>query len=134
MAELGRGIGERELDHAAALSAARERALALRAEVARAVGRFNASAVEAGASQMDVRVSDVRPDDKHLRSFQFELLRGRHRAIVTVKSRAEVTLVGPFHQGKVEGPCRSFPLAGSDEFDPALADFLAAFVEDAATP
>ena len=40
---------------------------------------------------------------------EFELVRGRHCAIVTAKSRGEVTLVGPFHKGKNEGPCRSLP-------------------------
>jgi hypothetical protein len=69
-----------------------------------------------------------------VRSYQFELSRGRHRAIVTVKSRGEVTLVGPFRAGKTEGPCRSFPLASSQEFEEALARFLVSFVEDAATP
>ena len=60
--------------------------------------------------------------------------RGRHRAIVTVKSRGEVTLVGPFQSGKTEGPCRSFPLAASSEFDAALESFVCSFIEDAATP
>jgi len=69
-----------------------------------------------------------------MRAYEFELARGRHRAIVTVKSRGEVTLVGPFRAGKTEGPCRSFPLAPSDEFEEALATFLVAFVEDATTP
>lgn len=134
LVETGRRIGEREAEHAAALGAARVRVDELQARVAAAIDGFNAAAVSAGASQMEVSVSDVRPDDKHLRSFEFEIYRGRYRAIVTVKSRAEVTLVGPFRAGKVEGPCRSFPLEQSEEFDAALADFLGALVEDAATP
>jgi hypothetical protein len=132
--QLGVEIGQREAPHAVALDAARLRAESLQASVAGAISRFNDAVAEQGARQMRVTVSPVRPDDKHLRSFEFELFRGRHRAIVTVKSRAEVTLVGPFRTGKAEGPCRSFPLAPSAEFDQALCEFLASFVEDAATP
>ena len=76
----------------------------------------------------------MRTADKHLRSWQFDLRRGRHCAVVTVKSRGEITLVGPFRQGKPEGPCRSFPLDAAEEVEHAMGDFLAAFVEDAATP
>lgn len=132
--ELGRSLGEREAPHAEGLEQARGRAEKLRGDVAGAIERFHAAAEKAGAPHLEIEVSRVRVDDKHLRSFEFELQRGCHRAIVTVKSRAEVTLVGPFRVGKVEGPCRSFPLAPTGEFDGALADFLAAFVEDAATP
>jgi hypothetical protein len=53
---------------------------------------------------------------------------------VTVKARGEVTLVGPFHAGKVEGPCRSFPIGSDAEIETALADFLERFLEEAATP
>jgi hypothetical protein len=49
----------------------------------------------------------VRTDDKHLRSVEFELSRGRYRAIVTAKSRGDVTFVGPFRTGKTEGPARA---------------------------
>jgi len=65
---------------------------------------------------------------------EFELRRGRHRAIVTAKSRGEVTLVGPFRAGKVEGPCKSFPLEAQEELHLALGEFLEQFVEEAATP
>ena len=40
---------------------------------------------------------------------QFDLRRGRHAAIVTVKSRGDVTLVGPFRAGKVEKDSEAFP-------------------------
>ena len=132
--DLGRELGEREAEYAEGLADARTRAEELQAQVADAIGRFHAAASKAGASHLAPDVSPVRADDKHVRSCEFELVRGRHRAIVTVKGRGEVTLVGPFRAGKTEGPCRSFPLAPSDEFESALADFLAAFVEDAATP
>ncbi len=131
---LGRELGEREASHAEGRAEAHARAEALREQVADALSRFHAAAAKAGADFLSPQVSDVRVDDKHVRSYQLELSRGRHRAIITVKSRGEVTLVGPFRVGKTEGPCRSFPLPGSDEFEDALSVFLVAFVEDAATP
>ncbi len=132
--ELGRLLGKREARHTQALDQARARAEELRAEVARALAGFLAAARATGAPHMDSEVSAVRLDDKHLHAFQFELCRGHHRAIVTVKSRAEVTLVGPFRVGKAEGPCRSFPLEHSNEFADSLADFVSAFVEQASSP
>jgi hypothetical protein len=132
--KLGRELGEREAAHAEALEEARLRTEELRDQVAAALGRFHSAARKAGAPQLEPEISAVRIDDKHVRSYQFSLGRGRHRAIVTVKSRGEVTLVGPFRSGKTEGPCRSFPLAASEEFEDGLASFVEAFVEDAATP
>lgn len=132
--ELGRKLGEREAAHAAPLELARQRAEELRVEIADALARFRLAASRAGASQLEPGVSSVRVDDKHVRAFEIELSRGRHRAIVTVKSRGEVTLVGPFRAGKTEGPCRSFPLEASDEFEHALQDFVSSFVEEASTP
>jgi hypothetical protein len=131
---LGRELGERESSFAENLGRARGRADELRAEVADALVRFHAAAEKAGAPHLVIDVSPVRVDDKHVRSCEFELSRGRHRAVVTVKSRGEVTLVCPFRAGKAEGPCRSFPLAASPEFESAFEAFLAAFIEDAATP
>ena len=132
--ELGRQLGEREARHADALAQARARAEELRGAVAGALARFLDAAHKSGAPHIQIDVSGVRLDDKHLHAFEFELGRGQHRAIVTVKSRAEVTLVGPFRTGKVEGPCRSFPLEHSDEFADSLADFMSAFVDQAASP
>ena len=51
-----------------------------------------------------------------------------------MKSRGEVTLVGPFRQGKDEGPCKTFPLGATPEIEAALGDFLAAFLQEAAAP
>ena len=130
----GRALGEREATHSDGLAEAWDRAVALREQVAGALERFRIGADKAGAGHLAPEASEVRVDDKHVRSVQFELSRGRHRAIVTVKSRGEVTLVGPFRAGKSEGPCRSFPLAPSDEFEEALGTFLVSFVEDASTP
>lgn len=131
---LGREFGEREASFAPALQEARTRAEELRADVSEALARFHGAAEKAGAGHLSFDVSPVRLDDKHVRACEFELSRGRHRAVVTVKSRGEVTLVGPFRAGKPEGPCRSFPLSPSDEFSTAFEGFLASFVEDAATP
>ncbi len=53
---------------------------------------------------------------------------------MVAKTRGEITLVGPFQIGKTEGPCKSLPFDAQPEMDAALADFLTAFVEQAATP
>jgi hypothetical protein len=130
--ELGRELAARESEHAGALEAARSQAASLRAEVARAIEGWHEAV--AGAPQLAVRVGEVRPDDKHIRAVEFDLTRGRHRAIVTVKARGDVTLVGPFHVGKTEGPCKSFPFGAEDEIRKALGDFLERFLDEAATP
>ena len=106
----------------------------LRARVSDALGRFHQAAAAAGAPQLEPVVSDTRADDKHLRAVQFDVARGRYRAIVTVKARGEVTLVGPFRAGKDEGPCRTFPIDSESEIEGALASFLERFLEEAATP
>jgi hypothetical protein len=132
--ELGRELATREAEHKSALDEARRKAVSLRAEVAEALEGWREAVTTAGASQLAVTVGEVRPDDKHVRAVEFDLTRGRHRAIITVKARGDVTLVGPFHAGKVEGPCKSFPFAAEDEIRNALGDFLTRFLTDAATP
>jgi len=131
---LGTVLGEREAAHRDGLKTARGCAQQLRSEVAAALERFHAAAASAGAPHLRVELGEVRADDKHLRSIEFDLQRGRYRAIVTAKARGEVTLVGPFRVGKVEGPCLSFPFEASEELRAALGDFLERFVEEAATP
>jgi hypothetical protein len=131
---LGREIGEREAEHGAGLARARKCVEALRGEVAAALDDFHREAAAAGAPHLHVELSPVRIDDKHLRSVEFELWRGRYRAIVTAKSRGDVTFVGPFRSGKVEGPCKSFPIDARDEVSGALVSFLESFLEEAATP
>ena len=131
---LGREIGEREAEHGAGLERARKCVEALRDEVAAALDAFHREAAAAGAPHLRVELSPVRIDDKHLRSVEFELWRGRYRAIVTAKSRGDVTFVGPFRSGKVEGPCKSFPIDARDEVSGALESFLESFLEEAATP
>lgn len=132
--ELGRELAARESEHASALEAARTQAASLRAAVALALEGWHEAVAAAGAPQLAVRIGEVRPDDKHIRAVEFDLVRGRHRAIVTVKARGDVTLVGPFHAGKTEGPCKSFPFGAEDEIRKALGDFLERFLTDAATP
>ena len=131
---LGRSLGEREAAHSEALQRARDCAAGLRDHIATALDRFHAASEKAGASHLRVEIGEIRIDDKHLRAVEFDMRRGRHRAIVTAKSRGEVTLVGPFRVGKVEGPCKSFPFEAQDELDRALGEFLEQFVEEAATP
>jgi hypothetical protein len=130
--QLGRELATREREHAGALEEARRKAQQVRAEVAAALEGWHEAV--AGAPQLAVRIGEVRPDDKHIRAVEFDLVRGRHRAIVTVKARGDVTLVGPFHAGKTEGPCKSFPFGADDEIRKALGDFLERFLTDAATP
>lgn len=134
LAALGRSLGEREADHRGQLDAARSCAESLHADVALALSRFHAAAAEAGAPHLQIELSEVRLDDKHLRAVEFDLVRGRHKAIIVAKSRGELTLVGPFHEGKAEGPCHSFPSDARPEIEQALASFLERFLKEAATP
>lgn len=131
---LGREVGAREAPHADDLERARAVAESLHRLVSGAVGRFNQAVKDSGAAHVELAVGTVHTDDKHLRAVEFDLSRGRHRAIVTVKSRGDVTLVGPFHRGKTEGPCRTFPMDAREEIEAALAGFLARFVEEATSP
>ncbi len=134
LARLGKALGEREAEHRDAIAEAWRHAQSLRVEVAAALDAFAAAAAHAGAPQLAIRLGDTRTDDKHLRSVEFDLARGRHRAVVTVKSRGDVTLVGPFHAGKTEGPCKTFPYGAADEIAAALGDFLEKFLAEAANP
>jgi hypothetical protein len=128
---LGHTLRDREAEHADGLAGARECVARVHAAVAKAIADFNAAA---GLPQLVVELGEIRTDDKHVRAVEFDLVRGRQRAIVTAKSRGEVTLVGPFHRGKTEGPCRSFPFEAGPELQAALADFLEQFLEAAANP
>jgi hypothetical protein len=133
LTELGRNLATREAEHGAALEAARKCAETLHGKVSAAIDAFH-GAVHGQVPHLVIEQSGLRVDDKHLRAVEFEVARGRHRAIVVVKSRGEVTLVGPFRAGKTEEPCRSFPIGAEVEVEGALGDFLASFIEEAATP
>ena len=132
--DLGRTLGEREAAYVRDLEAARGQADALRVRVEEALERFHAAAARAGAPHLRIDLSEIRVDDKHLRAVEFELTRGRHKAIVVAKSAGDITLVGPFSRGKTEGPCKTLPFASKAEISTALGDFIAAFIEEAATP
>ncbi len=133
METLGRRIGNREKPHRESMNGLETRVSALRAEVARGVDAFNAAVAEEGAPHLTIEVSSVRLDDKRIRAYEFEICRGRHRGVVVGKARGELVLVGPFRQGKSEGPCRSFPFDKEDEFAEALGEFLEAFIDEALT-
>ena len=133
LAAAGRQLVERESQYVSDLDAAWECARKLHGRLSAALEVFHAEVMER-APQLALTLAEPVLDEKHLRAVQFQLERGRHRAIVTVKSRGEVTLVGPFRLGKSEGPCRSFPFAAETELEAALEDFMLAFVEEAATP
>ena len=133
METIARAVVKREAVHREEIARAREKARTLHATVAEAIGRFNAIVAE-DLPDLRVDLTPPRIDDKHLRAIEFDLERGRHRAIVLVKSKGEVTLVGPFRTGKNEGPCRTFPFDADDELGDALGDFLERFLEEAAAP
>lgn len=130
---LAQDLAKRERPHAEAQKSAFAKATELHARVEDAITRFNRLVGES-IPDLQVSLSSPRIDDKHLRAVEFDLQRGRHRAIVTVKSKGEVTLVGPFRAGKNEGPCRSFAFEATGDLDDALADFLEHFLEEAAAP
>ena len=132
--ELGQTLGAREADHTAAIGVARAKAEALHASVCDAFARFHAAAEESGAGHLRVVVGPVQLDEKHLRSIEFDVTRGRVRTVITVKSRGEVTLVGPFRRGGTEGPCRTFPFDADAEIEAALGDVLERFLDEATTP
>lgn len=134
LAELGRRIGGREAPHRRALEEARRRAEELHARVAAALDAFHAGVSDAGGERLRIELSPVRGDDKHVRAVEFDLRRGRYQAIVTVKSRGEVMLVGPFKAGGTEGPCATFPFDAEHELEASLATFLERFLEEGATP
>jgi hypothetical protein len=134
LASLGRELGEREAGFGDGLDRARVAIEALREDVAKALEDFHRAAAAAGAPHLRIEVSPARIDDKHLRAIEFELFRGRYRAIVTAKSRGDITFVGPFRSGKVEGPCKSFPIDAHEEIQEALVSFLETFLAEAATP
>ena len=130
---LAQAVAKREEVHAEALSRARATAQELQRTVAAAIERFNQT-LAGRVPGFHVDVSAPRIDDKHLHAVEFELERGRHRAVVTVKSKGEVTLVGPFRAGKTEGPCQSFPVEAQTEIDAAVGDFLESFLHEAVSP
>jgi len=133
MVQLGRSLAEREAAREESLATAHTQATELHRYVAEALEHYHGAVLQT-APQLEITLGAPRVDDKHLHSVEFELMRGRYRGIVVVKSRGEVTLVGPFHAGKNEGPCRSYPAEARTEIDAALGDFLVEFIGEAVTP
>lgn len=142
LGKLGTSLAEREATHGEGLASARQTAIELHGRVAAALESYHAAVDSGGAPQLRVELTEPRLDEKHVRSYEFDLRRGRHRGLFVLKSRGELTLVGPFRTGKTEGPCRSFPLGpgGLDdgesaaEIEAALVEFVSGFLEEAATP
>jgi hypothetical protein len=130
---IAQDLVKREATHAEAIDRARVKAGELHDQVNSAIVLFN-EMLSDGAPYFRVAVSPIRVDDKHLHAIEFNLERGRHRAVVTVKSKGVVTLVGPFRTGKKEGPCLSFPIDETEDIDDALGEFLERFLEEAASP
>jgi hypothetical protein len=126
-------LAKREAAHSEAMLQAQERAEELYGQVDSAISRFNQTLARS-VPYLRVEVSPPRVDDKHLHAVEFDLERGQHRGVITVKTKGEVTLVGPFRIGKKEAPCRSFPVAASEEIGDALGDFLERFLQEAASP
>lgn len=134
LAALGTELGAREAGHAQSLEQARQTARELHQLVVNAVDGFHESATAAGAPHLRIEVTAPALDQKHVRAMEFEVRRGRTVGILTVKTRGEVTLVGPFRRGKNEGPCRSIALGEEAELGRALAEFLGRVVEEASAP
>ena len=82
---LARDLAERENNHSEAIEKARQKAIELHGRVAAAMDRFNLVVGES-VPYLQIAVSSPRIDDKHLHAVEFDLERGRHRAIVTVKA------------------------------------------------
>lgn len=131
---LAEALAERESEHTAALEQAFAVSHRLHGRVLEAVDAFHSVLAARGLAHLRIRVGEPRMDDKHIRAVQFEISRGRTIALVSVKSRGEVTLVGPFKDGKTEGPCETMPWAHASTLELTLADFLERFIEQAVTP
>jgi hypothetical protein len=100
------------------LASARAGAEALRGQADACVEAFRRRAAALGAEQLgSVSVSRVQADEKHVDCVQFSVERGRSRLLCVAIAQAQggkVRLVGPFKQGKVEGPCGDYPLRGPE--------------------
>ena len=134
LAQVGTRLAARESEIASRLGETRARANQIHGKVSVGLEGFHRAARDAGAPHLEVVLSDPRTDDKHLHSVQFDVTRGRHQVIVTVKSKGAITLVGPFKQGKDEGPCKRIDLDDDAGIDAGLAAVLAEFLENAFTP
>lgn len=134
-------FGTREADQVHALAEARQLAEELRTRVVGIVEDFQRGLHKSGATHLCDEslfcISSVALDDKHIRAVGFSVRRGRYKIAVVVKTKGSVTLVGPFHLGKKEGPCRKFSVptdeASRCELGEMLIDLLDAFFNEAMT-
>lgn len=131
---IGKRLGEREADQAARRAELDVHANALYERVREGLEGFSSAGKKAGADNLVVDLSRPRTDEKHLHAVQFDLVRGRHCVIVTVKPKGEVTFVGPFKTSKPEGPCRSIALDDEAGIEAGLSEVLAEFLEVAFAP
>lgn len=137
----GREFGAREAEQVHALAEARQLAEEFRDRVEKIIASFQQGLGEAGATHLCDRslfcISPVSLDDKHIRAVGFSVQRGRYKICVVVKTKGSVTLVGPFHLGKKEGPCRKFAVPANEtarhELEAELVDLLHAFFDEAMT-
>lgn len=129
---VGRELREREAAHAEKLALAQRRASEIHARVAEGLAGFERGA--AGVGHLAVSLSDPRVDDKHLHAVQFDVSRGRHLVIFTVKTKGAMTLVGPFKDGSDEGPCKRVDLEDDAAIEAGLEGVLRAFLEAAFKP
>jgi hypothetical protein len=116
-------LARRHAELPAQLARVRPSAQALREQAVAAVSAFTSRARALGAEHLtDVRVSPVIPDQKHVNGLQFSVERGRHVLLCVALANPDggkARLVGPFRNGKAEGPCAEHPL-GSPELEDAL--------------
>jgi len=134
MEALGRSLGRREAAGSEALAEAWRRAEGLRSVLQDAVDGLHEGLARGGASWLRLEVGPARLDEKHVQAVQIEVGRGRTRLLVTVKSRGEVVLVGPFRTGRTEGPCQKLGWDDEAGLRQALAERLATLAEQALMP
>ncbi len=115
---LAQDLARLQSDLPGQLADVRAAAEELRKRAHECVEAFCRRARELGAHQLEhVEVSTVGPDDKHVDCVQFSVARGRTALLCVAIADGvggKVRLVGPFRQGKVEGPCGDYPLSGAE--------------------
>jgi hypothetical protein len=132
--ELAEELAARDPELTQRLAHAEAAAVALRDRVSDAVEAFRKRAAELGAGQLrDVRVSPVEPDEKHADAVRFRVTRGRLEllCVAVASGPGKFKLVGPFQQGKQEGPCAQAQFSGP-ELESLVEERLVALLREAA--
>ena len=128
---VARKVAAREAGREEARARARELADWLRGEMTSLRDRFLSTARAAGVSHLDlIEITDVEPDDKSIRAFQFKIRRGRYEAVIVSKDRGETMMVGPFKRGQDEGPCNPVHHEGGDPDRALLTRHLETLLAD----